>query len=643
MNPILLSMLSKDEFTSLDYDCISNKLGRSRSSLETLQVETVKELIYCKINDNAKLILKMADICNLPEKDCSEYNYLYNTDVSLPHYMVLHNTQKSKLALSLLNAGQRRVVLDILNVLSCSCDTRGNVQYPTVCLLEAPSGTGKSFLIDCLYLCLRNQNITIAARNKVLLSNICTIRQSDMNVVTTCKFIMDTFKYSYEETTALFDKIDTTDQLKCIYKSMNERCNFGNTTLIVVDEYSMESPIFLTIIVLLAAINKINIVFIGDSNQHNTLTPSALHNSSNYNLLNTFPVKSFNLDEQMRIKDVDLNCLVDTIKTYIHNRKTIEDSGDVKNTSLLKYEIYKQCKAVFSKHHINTTQCIYLTDCHKKIKKHILKTMDYAKQHNIAWKIEPYGMWKEGFDPIVMSLPSTHKYMSALVLIEGGLYLHPTKGIVTIVTLDVDEIEVRIHKTQEIVTIRKAIWSKKYHACVDGNYRWLMNHVEDGWKLLQYPLRPCSFTHHFVQGLTFPTENVIIDIDASSANSLYVSLSRIGKTDQLKFIYTDEFLGFLLTEYKNDGYIYSIPNPSLNLINHLKQYIGNRYYTFQDVTNYQTLSQSTFENKKYKINCRMLLGNTTNGLQSVGDTTTICKSRRSVLEQTAWRMYQKIL
>lgn len=373
MNPII-SLLKTPQYNDSDYQYIQTKISRDVEYLKQLNINTIKEMLYKTLNNKLKLNITMDEIQQMSENDCAEYNKLYNI-TNVQDFMILTNTEKSKLTLAILNDGQRSVVYDILEKLSCSFNPSGILVDPTVVLLDAPSGTGKSFLIDCLYLCMRFVTSTVIARNKTLLKNICTVEE--LTTQTTCKFIMQYLNMTYEEAIHAFkDSYATIEELNEFIARVVGNCTNWDFNLLIIDEYSMESPLLLTVLLIIAQKEHVNVLIIGDIKQQNTLTPSKFHCDTNYNLLKVIPnIHICKLTEQMRIKDQDLNDIIEGIKGFIN----IDNSGNVKNTFELQYYIFTKLKSKFSKTG-NILKDTYLTDTHKNIKTRVQQLKTYAKK-----------------------------------------------------------------------------------------------------------------------------------------------------------------------------------------------------------------------------------------------------------------------
>lgn len=525
----------------------------------------------------------ISQITTMNERDCKEHNELYNPTLQTRDYLILNNTEKTKLILSVLNEDQRSIVYKFFEIISCTFNASSVLTYPTVILLDAPSGTGKSFLIDCMYLCMRYMSIVVVARNKVLLNKIFTMEESAMmKSLTTCKFMMKYFGLKYEEAIGFFNNenfksIDDIDNL--LSSVLNKKISWDFNFLIL-DEYSMESPILLILLVLIAKRENVNVLIIGDIKQQNTLTPCDFHPNTNYSLLNVLGDKlhRFKLNEQMRIKDKKLNTLINDLKLFIAN----DETGNVPNCFAVKYCIFLHLKYKFMTKS-SKLKDIYLADTHRLLKARVQSIKNHVDNY-VEEKFELDN--RETKERSFLSLPDNDKFMPHLLLVPGACYMHTKSQFVTLMHIDKEKgtLKIKNNKTGTMSTISKIIWNKYYHECVDSNYSWLSSFNPDPstFSILQYPLRPCTFTYYFIQGLTFSENNVCMNIDSATVNSLYVGFSRVNSLDQIVEVQSRDFLSLLYTSYKNDDYFYKIINPKNELVDHLQKFYLNVDYKFDD-------------------------------------------------------------
>ncbi len=612
-------MLKADRFEHQDYAKIATFIDYDINYLKTLNVNLIKEVIinylltlnvdsineviYKKKQKNNinsdKFKLSMQEVLNLSESECGEKLKL-NKDFSIeeiPSYKILKTTNKCNLALSLLNSEQLDVVYYLCENISCTYDTNGKLVSPNVYLLDAPGGTGKSYLIDCLTLCMAFTDICVICKNKTLLANIATLSNQIKELHTICKFLMIYFNLEFTEAINLFKNIETEHDFRTKVDMLLDSKRPWNFNLLVIDEYSLESPLFLALMVIAAKRENVNILFLGDIKQQNTLAPSLeLHPNNNYALLSKLKgVKIYELNQQMRIKDDKLKNIINILRSHIGT-----DVGNVVNTFHIKYKIFEKLLPKFLKQS-KLLEDVYLTDRHLSIKGRINTVVEFAKKkHKVCYKSYYTLVKKDGTeDDKHLILPENDKFHQCIHLIEGCTYIH-NKKFVILKKIHETHLEC-INENGNTVDIKKVFWTAKEHECVDQNYKWLCNNfdVED-YNILQYPLRPILLTYHYVQGLTFNKQTISIDLDAAYINSLYVGFSRVQTLEQITNIESSLFINFVYTMYKNDEYYYKLP-ATTSILDELCKYIKDRTYKFDDsMLNFNDVERERFDKSKNK-------------------------------------------
>ncbi|UVT30866.1 helicase-2b [Penaeus vannamei nudivirus] len=648
MNPII-QKLTLDKFSAEDYQDIATYLACDVLYLKKLDMNTIKEKIYYKIvpskKSNCELTIKTISV--MSELDCEEYLKMYNINVDFESSRVLDGSAKSKLVLSQLNEGQLNVVKFMCTSLSCSFDINGKLVNPQVFLLDAPGGTGKSFLIDCLALCTRNVKICIIAKNNTLLSNIITLKNYVYRVSTICKFFMQYFDLSYDAMINFFTKCDTIeDYIEKLKYLVAKRAPF-DFDLLIVDEYSLESPLLLLSIVILSKLEKVNVLFMGDIRQQNTLSTTKLHTKNNYDLLsNISNVKQYAMNQQMRIQDAKLLNIIDYLRTYISDNS---QDGNVRNSFHIKWNIFKQFKSKFLLHG-DILKDVYLTDFHANIKVKQYNMIEKAKSGKIKYKEAQFMLIgkNEGdtqLKPLV--LPDNSKFLPYIPLIEGSIYLH-NKKFVKLLKIN-DDVLICKMPSGENVNIRRTFWDERTHECSNLQFEWMCENFDKSeHRLVQFPLRPVLFTYHFIQGLTLSKQTLSLDIDSQYVNSLYVGFSRITNADQISSLKTKDIISLSYTLYKNDEYYYKFNNPSTFLVSNMIAFIKNPTFTFDDSSlQCAEVDKSTFErcNNKRPIKTKRRFYNTlkrksTNSeVSSLTNLAKLIESEEYIVDDTTARKY----
>lgn len=615
MNPIeqLINYFSNETFNSNHILDISNIIGKK---IENTNADNVKEEILTYLEDQKDSLYNkqpnfnytLDTILNVGSKQYEKY--ISDEMDEVPNYITINQDVKSKLVYNLLNKDQKYAFLKIHEFLSSSLNSETQlIDTPVTIVLDSPPGTGKSFIIDCLGLTL-NWGITAIVRNRVLANTFSKV--STISSKTTCKFQMELFNTDFKTTIKMFKDIKNEDDLlKFIYDIIKNRFTFKDD-LLIIDEYSMESPIFLAIIFLMSKIYLFNILIIGDKNQHNTIDLSKFHNGTNFNLLYSLDCKTISLNEQLRLVEKKYINFINKIRLLLDNAKS---KNNVKNNLLFKYLVFEHLKDQFFTKD-NITKNIYLSDTHKKIKNRFNKIEEECIKLNIKYKKSPYLMMN--YAPL--QLPSDDKYLPHVLLVENMLYLYSKPEerpiFVKLKSILPDSVMVESLKTNKIFEVKKQMWTKYFHHCGDDQFMWLQSFQEnnlDTFSIFQYPLRPCLFTYHTIQGLTFGNgESLTLDLDCSSINAFYVALTRVKYKQQIQHIDTKMIESLLYTSYKNDEFVYKVGKLNTEFIgNILKNNIKNDPYEnkFKQIDNVNKLQNITWGKIKKTENINEIFKN----------------------------------
>lgn len=589
----LVSYLRQDAFTPVDLDSISNIL---KLSVENLKIDTIKQYLVKhitstisiddkKTEQNTLKKLSIQEIINISDIYCKQY--IWKSTIILKPYRTIKQNNKSLLLYMYFNKDQRRIFDKIHEVLSSSLNISSNkIDSPKLIMLDSPPGTGKSFIVTCLGLTIDNPITAIVKTRQLALT---FSNAPNISSMTTCKFQMTLFQTPFNEAIKLFKDTDTFENLLYKLYDLVNKSYFMPNKLLIIDEYSMESPIFLAIMVLLSYKLKFNMLILGDKNQQNTLEPSKFHKCSNYELLSNLNATKLFLYEQMRIIDKEYLYKVELIQNLITSFKS-SVKGDTYNNLFFKYFIYTNFRSVFFTSD-DLIKNIYLSDKHEKLKNRYVKILKYCTSKNILHKCESYTV-----QDTKLELPTDYKFLPYLLLVKGMTYIYSQSGCENcfVEILDIKDNYVLAKNTSkdQQYYIKKVVWSKFSHPCVDEQFMWLSSFTDE--YIVQYPLKPCIFTYHKIQGLTFSNNEALsLDLDCPSINAFYVAMTRVTHSTQIKSIYSKDTLSLIYTEYKSDDYLYHLTRIPLIIMNELEKYVKNPKYTFDDSQMYENICTFT--------------------------------------------------
>jgi len=574
-----------DAFTEEDVTYIRESIGEPIESIEPDFIKN-KILNYIQKNINIKIPvkkeLKVRDIRYLTQDTAQRI--VEERNITMPQYISTTNTPTTKLMYDALNANQKETFNKLHEYLSSSMNIATfTIDYPKIILMDAAGGTGKSYLVECLSNSLLWPIVAIVKTRKLSLSFSKT---DNLEVYTTCKYCMSLFGRNFTDTINLFNDIFPPEDMLChIHNLINGVVEKTiRYKLLIVDEYSLESPVLLLLLCILSKKFKFNLLLLGDQKQQNTIQISKYHKGSNYTLLDAFPdIIKLKLKTQMRITDLEYLGKINTIRTIIENADKV--NGDVLMNYHYKYTIFENFSELFIKKE-NILKAIYVTDTHLKSRIRIEALEKYAIAENIPVQRSYYTVLDlETNSSVVLALPQTYKFTPYILLVVGGIYLYKNSEngevIVELREIKDNHIIVQNMITKGSYVVKKVLWTKYFHPCVDEQFTWLSNCTSND--IMQYPLKPAVLTFHSIQGLTFNHEEKLsFDLDAKTLNSIYVALSRISNKKQLEMIHTQEVLSLLYTMYKNDEFYYKVNLPTQNFVNQLATFYNNREYSFDD-------------------------------------------------------------
>lgn len=580
----IAKLFKKEIFTIEEVRNIESLVGIKMDNNDPDNIKNkLLEYIQTKINIPSTVLLhketpSMKEIRYMSNKTAKS---LTKDKTILTKYLTLNETPKTNLMYEQLNDSQKNCFNKLHTFFSSSLnlDTH-EIDSPQIILMDAAGGTGKSFLVECLAQSL-TWNIKLIVKSRKLVSNFTDIKT--LNVSTTCKFIMEVFKCTFYIAIKLFDDISPIEEMiKHIYTIIKTAKDLSKLNLLIIDEYSLESPIFLLVLCILSLKYKFNILLIGDQKQQNAIKKTIYFNHSNFELMKSLNVVKFlNLNVQMRIIDVEYLETINIIRDKINESDKF--GGEVALKFDSKYLLFQYFRDYFIKREDKLVN-IYVSDTHLKLKSRLQEIKDYAETKKLKIQKEPYtALCLITQNKVNLMLPEDYKFPSYILLIEGMNYIYKKDNemdeIIQLKTIYEDYLLVKSNTKNTEYIIRKSIWTLHSHACVDEQYEWMKTFTDN--EIINYKIRPLLFTFHAIQGLTFNTETITFDLDVKTLNSIYVVLSRIKTKHQLSLIKTKEVLSLLYTEYKKDDYYYKVKTTNKAFTLNICKYYNDKNYQFE--------------------------------------------------------------
>ncbi|AII15864.1 helicase 2 [Penaeus monodon nudivirus] len=481
------------------------------------------------------------------------------------------NLIKLKIILNSLNAEQLNVFTDIYKNLN-------NPNGSAMCI-DAPPGTGKTFLISCLLTTYKKNSTYIVYTNN-LRDNMDRLFFEGTSI-NCCKFIMNMCGVNYYKAINFWNSKDMTLEEKCkeIEDIVKSLLPLGH--LYILDEDSVVSPMYIYFLYCLHRFHKKHILFIGDRYQQVSINASRFHNRGNFDLISTFS-QIYSLVVKVRQEeDGQFISILDKFTNLF------DVKNDKKITFKIKYIIYELLQKYF--HAEESFDSMYFAQYHTLIKARNQRYEQYLENNNIPYQ---KSFLCDG-DNIKLDTLKLSKFMTYLILVKDKYYVFIPDDIHMYRVKLLNIGKCRLHIYNETLKREQIIHKRAINSHIVSEQ--LMNTLKAiGYKTLyQYPLKELTSTYHAAQGLTIPDDKVELNLDCSSLNSFYVGLTRIKKLDQLVKIHTRDFFNLLYTKRKNDAWFYKINKfpDSIELLE------------FVECTNTTIFEHCTSRNLKIKREC----------------------------------------
>ena len=617
---LILIKENNQEFTNQEYNIlVDSQIFETIEDVVTTPLENIKEKIALKmqhyINNIKNKVSTSQHTQNVTVDNLQmlHYDYLNEIACKLPEddvpsrYKTLLYDSRTKVAYSKLTKHQKFIFNKIHQSLSSSLANEDDttVIAPRILVMDSRPGMGKSFLVGILAHSLMFDDVTAIVNSRCLAQSL-----NIPNVIkgkTNCKFIMETFGLSYSEAKTLFstDRETLSDILTFIYDRVRGHI-IKRSNLLILDEYSLCPPLFLATLIVAAKVQKFNLLVTGDKDQLRAMSETSHHKKTNYELVGNLCDEKYILKDQMRIVDSQHNALISKIKQYIDC--TLLNNDHVPNNFGFKYFIFETfMKKFFSVDPI--LDAVYISQFHKKLKDRTLEMEAYMDKNGIEYRRENFEQKMVGITSKLL-LPENEKFLPYILLAVGLTYIlmgpNYSRKIVKLKSMSATVLEVEDTVDGSIIHIKKIPWTTYCHNCPELQFEWIMKNIPHGVEeVLNFPLRLYLCTFHSIQGLTFPTENIVVDIDCETVNSVYVALSRIKNGHQLKHLYSSDILSLMYTKYRADGYYYHIPmidDASLKYLIYSINHENNLKFDDTHIQNKcKNVPKTIFESKRFHV------------------------------------------
>ena len=410
-------------------------------------------------------------------------------------------------------------------------------------------GTGKTFLL-CTLAKEYEETMKFIIFRKDQASEISNLWK--IQTYTFVSFIMHHFNIKYKDANEIFQSYNKniiTELYNLIVYS--KKFVVETTSIIILDMYTISSPIMLLLLYIISLRHKLYLIFAGNRMQLNAINKSVFHNKSNFyilQILNDLTINKF--PENIRTCD---NVLENKVSSFYKRLLEIQPAGNILFNYKLRYYLYTLFRSkYFTKERFDT---IYIAQTHKSIRKRLYRLVDYFSLKGKLYYEARY--YYRDISGIKLPLPRKRsgKFFPVLLLIEGFKYIYiDAKGVHHIVLLqnvrlshfEIWSLEIRFIKDNHVEIIQRV--KLNYYQILPAYRKWLLTNKYYTDELWQFPLRPYTLTYHSALGQTLEQE---VELDASCfyANLMYIGLSSIRHESDIHKIHDQFVAGYLVTEY----------------------------------------------------------------------------------------------
>lgn len=504
---------SKSEPPSKQPKCFQDVVALSRLNFSTSKKEPLNFTQYASLNDN-----------------CAGNNNIY----------------------SAFSSDQRRAFGKLHQVIS---DSRSSVT-----LLDCPPGTGKTFTIACFSLSyVKNVQVIVykcelaEEMGKVQTLSACTVK----------KFTMNTFGVSYTQRFNCYGTNETDmDILVRLIILVKDATflSFNHYDVLVVDEFTVLTPEIIIILYLFGQYFGVHLVFCGDSQQQNSIEPSAHHSRDGKSISNSYLLKhlansKISMNILMRCSDEWYNDILREFREIL--KRT--GFGDTKFYYNVEYFLFIQLNACYFRKVDYDARL--LAAWHTTLTKRMQKVIQRLGEKNIPHTIARYfGKVRIGDGLKLIPLPvESTKFFVGLLLQVGQSYLYtggptlttlkntPTVsyGKVKLKNIQVDKfgdpfvLTVEFEDGKEYSIGRVTLKPTQILQSLSDHIKQQPCYVDNKASgIVQFPIIGTqTSTFHNAQGLTIDGK-VELDTTNASCESVYVGLSRITRGENLHRIYS---------------------------------------------------------------------------------------------------------
>ncbi|XP_078046723.1 na[+]-dependent inorganic phosphate cotransporter isoform X1 [Augochlora pura] len=503
-----------------------------------------------------------------------------------------------------------------------------NQKAPKIILIDAPSGTGKTHILSSL--AQYDETKTHFAVFRRDQASELLLRQID--AFTYVSYNMHNFKLNYVEALKMFD-VGGLDNVDTLFKFITYAANYAYISdvvkTVILDAYTIVSPLMLLLLYIVSLKYKITLIFAGNRLQLSSInTCSQLHNRNNFDLIELFQDLTINeLTANLRSDDKNFIEKVSSFRDMIASYKAKKTVPFHFN---LRYFLYTLFRNKFDPRIQENFAALYMASFHHNITQRLYRYLNNPGL-NLFW-VEPFPMVPFNSNE---NSRRKHKFFPGLLLVKGFKYFYVTSsGVHHIVVLEelrfVDDVltqlDIRYADSGKLHTIGRE--KLNYYQILPAYRRWLeyMQHPKSKIEpIYQFPLKPYTLTYHAALGRTI-SDTVEFSTNCSDASSIYVGLCSLPSESYIhKFHAAEDFLSFLATDFmasvdkEKYYYRYSSHDAGFDIYEYLGQpdgeeflksyFMGIGWVTVNDINVFEDkkrmdflrIKRSVYEKKKIQL------------------------------------------
>ncbi|XP_076647529.1 na[+]-dependent inorganic phosphate cotransporter [Halictus rubicundus] len=477
-----------------------------------------------------------------------------------------------------------------------------------VILIDAPSGTGKTHILST-FAQKYGEGVQFAVFRRDQASQLM-LRQ--VSAYTYVSYNMRNFHLNYREALCMFtvSGLDNTDVIYKLITYANKYVHVSNVIkVIILDAYTIVSPLMLLLLYIVSLKNKITLIFAGNKMQLRSInnTPQ-LHNRNNSDIIEIFSDLTINeLTANLRSDDKNFLKKVSRFGNAIASYKTKKQIPFHFN---LRYLLYSLFRNKYDPRITENFDALYMASFHHVITKRLYRFMKYLDP--TKYRIEPFFL-------VPFNCDETNKFFPGLLLVQNFKYIYITeKGVHNVVVLEdmlfdhsgiVSGLVVRYEDGRKQTIVRCIL---NYYQLLPAYRNWLLDQMKipkhTKHDICNFPLKPYTMTYHAALGHTI-SDPVELSTNCVDASSIYVGLCSLPSESNIcKFHAEDDFLSFVATDFMasvdNQEYYYRYPTQGdgFNILDYLGNKDGDEYIkSFLMGVSWITVENiNQFENKKCK-------------------------------------------